>query len=107
VGLAGRYEPGGLAIHEQWRGPRRLILLDVRYGYGIGARLSKLFRSDRHRAVLVARDAVAWSMSEVAREVRARHLYPALGHLARLMAMPVGLLRAWLVPVVDGHFRAR
>jgi GT2 family glycosyltransferase len=107
LGLSGRYEPSALAFHEQWRGPRRLILLDLRYGYGIGARLSKLFRSDRHRAVLVGRDAVRWSGSEVVRELQARHFYPAIGHLVRLVAIPFGLLRGWLVPVVDGHFRTR
>jgi hypothetical protein len=44
---------------------------------------------------------------ELRREVRARQVYPALGSVLRLIAMPIGLLRALVVPVVDGHFRLR
>ena len=47
AGLTGRFEPTALAYHAQWRGPRRLLLLDARYGYGTGARLAKLLRIDR------------------------------------------------------------
>jgi glycosyltransferase involved in cell wall biosynthesis len=107
LGLSGRYEPAALAWHSQWRGPRRLLLLDSRYGYGSGARLAKLLRADRHRARLVATDNLRWVGHELVREIRAGHLYPAIGTVLRLVAMPIGLLRALVVPVVDGHFRPR
>lgn len=108
LGLTGRYEPAALAWHDQWRGPRRLLLLEARYGYGSGARLAKLARLDRDRARLVGRDAIgSWGVHEVWREARARHGYPALGALIRLLASAVGFARAITVPVVDGHFRQR
>jgi glycosyltransferase involved in cell wall biosynthesis len=107
AGLGGRYEPTAVAVHDQWRGPRRLILLEARYGFGNGARLAKLVRTDRARARLVRRDALlGWGLQELWREVRAGHGYPALGVAGRLIATIVGFWRARFVPVVDGHFRA-
>lgn len=105
LGLTGRYEPAALAWHSQWRGPRRLLLLDARYGYGSGARLAKLVRSNRRRARLVARDHLRWGLWELRRELAARQGYPALGTALRLAAMPIGFVRALVVPVVDGHYR--
>jgi len=106
AGLGGRYEPAAVAVHDQWRGPRRLILLEARYGFGNGARLAKLVRTDRARARLVRRDALlGWGLHELWRELRAGHGYPALGVAARLVATAVGFCRARFVPVVDGHFR--
>ncbi|HWA65662.1 MAG TPA: glycosyltransferase [Mycobacteriales bacterium] len=107
AGYAGRYEPKALAWHAQWRGPRRLLLLDLRYGYGAGARLAKLWRLDRRRARLVTADYFGGSGRELMRELRAGQGYPALGTFLRLVAMPVGLLRALFVPIDDGHYRAR
>lgn len=107
AGLTGRFEPAAVAYHAQWRGPRRLLLLDLRYGYGTGARLSKLLRMDRKRARIVAADYVRGGLSELGRELRARHGYPALGTVLRLLAVPVGLLRAIVVPLADGHFKVR
>jgi glycosyltransferase involved in cell wall biosynthesis len=105
AGLSGWYEPSALAFHAQWRGPRRLLLLEARYGYGNGARLAKLVRTDRARAKLVRRDAVlGWGLHEVGRELRAGHGYPALGGIIRMLATIVGFGRARLVPVVNGHF---
>lgn len=107
LGLRGRYEPAALAWHEQWRGPRRLLLLDARYGFGSGARLAKLVRADRTRARVVAADHLRWGRQELLTEARAGHGYPALGTLIRLLAMPVGFLRAIVVPIDAGHFRSR
>lgn len=106
AGMTGRYEPAAIAFHDQWRGPRRLLLLEARYGFGNGARLAKLVRTDRDRARLVRRDALlGWGLQEVGREIRARHAYPALGGMIRMLATVVGFCRARLVPVEDGHFR--
>jgi glycosyltransferase involved in cell wall biosynthesis len=108
AGFGGRYEPAALAWHDQWRGPRRLLVLDARYGFGNGARLAKLVRTDRARARLVGRDAlVGWGLAEVGREIRRMHGYPALGALIRLLATAAGFLRACPVPVEAGHFRLR
>jgi glycosyltransferase involved in cell wall biosynthesis len=107
AGLTGRFEPAALAYHAQWRGPRRLLLLDLRYGYGTGARMAKLLRTDRTRARVVAADYFRGGLSELGREARARHGYPALGTIVRLLAVPIGLLRALVVPVRDGHFKVR
>ncbi|MGN6473289.1 MAG: glycosyltransferase [Mycobacteriales bacterium] len=107
AGFTGCFEPAAVAYHAQWRGPRRLLLLDLRYGYGTGARLSKLLRTDRGRARIVAADYLRGGLSELGRELRARHGYPALGTMLRLLAVPFGALRAIVVPLVDGHFRVR
>jgi len=107
LGLTGRFEPAALAWHSQWRGPRRLLLLDARYGYGSGARIAKLLRTDRRRARLVRADNLRWNRRELVRELRARQLYPALGSLLQLLAMPLGLVRAIVVPLDGGHFRSK
>jgi hypothetical protein len=83
-----------------------LLVLEARYGYGNGARLAKLVRTDRARARLVRRDALfGWGLHEIGRELRARHTYPALGGMVRMLATVAGFCRARLVPLVDGHFR--
>jgi glycosyltransferase involved in cell wall biosynthesis len=105
AGLTGRFEPSALAYHSQWRGPRRLLLLDARYGYGTGARLAKLVRIDRRRARLVAVDYAKAGLAELGRELRAGHGYPAFGTLLRLLAIPFGFLRAIVVPLRHGHYR--
>lgn len=106
AGMSGRYEPAALAWHDQWRGPRRLLLLEARYGFGNGARLAKLVRTDRARARLVGRDALgSWGIGEVWHELRSRHGYPAMGALVRLVATAAGFVRARPVPVSGGHFR--
>jgi hypothetical protein len=108
AGFGGRYEPAALAYHDHWRGPRRLLLLEARYGFGNGARIAKLVRTDPDRARLVRRDAmVGWGFAEVGRELRAGHGYPALGALVRVVMTVFGFLRARSVPVADGHFRPR
>jgi hypothetical protein len=107
AGLSGRFEPAAVAYHSQWRGPRRLLLLDARYGYGTGARLAKLLRINRGRARLVAADYLKSGCSELGRELRARHGYPALGTMLRLLAVPFGFLRAIVVPLDGGHYRMR
>lgn len=107
-GMGGRYEPAALAFHDHWRGPRRLLLLEARYGFGNGARISKLMRTDRARARIVRRDAIlGWGIHEVLREARAGHGYPALGAVVRMIATVFGFARARFVPVADGHFRPR
>jgi glycosyltransferase involved in cell wall biosynthesis len=108
LGLVGRYEPAAIAVHEQWRGPRRLLLLDARYGYGNGARIAKLLRTDRRRAALIARHSVwAWGIADLGRGIRWLDLSRILAALIRLGATGAGVLAALPVPVVDGHFKGR
>jgi glycosyltransferase involved in cell wall biosynthesis len=108
LGFAGRYEPGALAFHEQWRGPRRLILLDMRYGFGNGARLAKLVRTDRPRAWIVARHAAgSWGAADVWRGLKWRDASRVLAACVRMLATMAGFVRGISVPIVDGHFRMR
>jgi Glycosyl transferase family 2 len=108
LGLTGRYEPDAVALHEQWRGPRRVILLDARYGFGNGARIAKLVRTDPRRARLVARHAGwTWGLLEVWRGVEQRDLSRVVATLLRMIATVAGFGRAMTIPVVDGHFRLR
>jgi glycosyltransferase involved in cell wall biosynthesis len=105
--LSGCYEPAALAWHDQWRGPRQLVLLEARYGFGNGARLAKLARTDRRRLARAGFDAVgSWGLAAIVSELRRRHFYPALGAVVRLLATVAGFARAIVVPVVDGHFVA-
>jgi hypothetical protein len=55
----------------------------------------------------VTADYVGGSGRELLRELRALQGYPSLGTMLRLLAMPIGLLRALVVPLVDGHYRAK
>jgi len=108
AGMGGRYEPSALAYHDNWRGPRRLLLLEARYGFGNGARLAKLVRTDPDRARLVRRDAfLGWGIHEVVRELRLGHGYPAMGALVRMVATGLGFARARFVPIQNSHFRPR
>src|SRR5205085_1111245 len=59
AGFSGRYEPSAVAHHDQWRSPAELVRLDWRYGFGNGARIAKLVRTNRGRARRVAAEA-AW-----------------------------------------------
>lgn len=74
AGYRGRYEPAARAVHEQWRSRRQLLRLDWAYGIGTGARLRKLWVSDRARAATVAR---AWLWDYGLRRVphALRHAY--------------------------------
>lgn len=108
AGLTGRFSPEIRASHEQWRGRDQLLRLDWRYGYGAGARLSKLARSDRQRSRAMAVDFFwSWSACELGRSLRARHKFIAVAAVVRMLAAVAGFARALLVPVDRGHFRSR
>lgn len=108
AGLTGRFSPEIRAWHEQWRGRDQLLRLDWRYGYGAGARLSKLARSDPGRSWAMAVDFFwSWSASDLWRSLRARHKFTALAATVRMLAAVVGFARALFVPVDRGHFRRR
>jgi GT2 family glycosyltransferase len=108
AGWLGRYEPAALAYHEQWRDMDAIVELDYGYGIGNGARLSKLFRSDRARARLVARQAFwDWGIAIAWQQWRqgARRLAKASAY--RVLGTALGLTRGLCTPVRHGHLRPR
>ncbi|HUR76471.1 MAG TPA: glycosyltransferase [Acidimicrobiales bacterium] len=105
AGFEGRYEPAARARHEQWRTPRQLVGLDWRYGFGNGARLAKLVRTDRPRARWVASEAAwGWGLQRLGAPVRARNKTETARVLARLAGTGAGFGAALLTPVREGHF---
>lgn len=108
AGVQGRYEPGALAWHDQWRDRRALLRLDWGYGIGSGARLAKLLRVDRERATFVART-VLWrtDLGGLARAIRRREEFAALTTAVRIVGTIVGLVRAAPLRVQDGLFEPR
>jgi glycosyltransferase involved in cell wall biosynthesis len=107
AGVIGRYEPGARASHEQWRGRGERLVLDWHYGLGSGARLSKLARLDRTRALGVARHVVgAWVIAGLWQDLKARsRMGPA--HAGVLLAgILCGLIVCLAIPLEAGHLRA-
>jgi glycosyltransferase involved in cell wall biosynthesis len=103
AGFVGRYEPEAVAWHEQWRTRRQLLRLNWGYGYGSGARIAKLVRTDRRRAGQAARVAFwDWGLADVSRWLP-RFRYAALFALLRAIAAALGLVRALAVPLRLGH----
>lgn len=107
-GFTGHYEPTALARHDQWRTARELIELDWRYGYGNGARIAKLARTDRTRARGAAREAAwGWGIRRLADAVRYRHKTDAARVVTRLAGTTVGFARGITTRVTDGHYVER
>ena len=108
AGHGGRYSPEIRAWHEQWRGKSALLALDWRYGFGTGARLAKLVRSDRRRARIVAADFLwTWTGRQLLGGARERNKFVVGSALARYAGVVAGFFRALVVPVRDGHFVLR
>jgi glycosyltransferase involved in cell wall biosynthesis len=107
AGWVGWYEPSAEAWHDQWRTKSDLVHLDWRYGYGAGARIAKLIRSDRRRAAMVARE-VFWTngLRDAARNARHGYKTPVLLRLAQVTGATMGFARALPVRVIDGHYLA-
>jgi GT2 family glycosyltransferase len=98
VGARGLYEPLACIEHNQWRDRRAMLRLDYGYGLGMGARLARLWRTDRRRARWQTADLlwthglrVAWS------ELIAGHQLAAAGGLLRfagtVVALPLAVVR--------------
>jgi glycosyltransferase involved in cell wall biosynthesis len=108
AGGEGRYEPSADATHDQWRRIRQYVVLQHDYGFGSGARLSKLRRSDPARFRVAAREDVwRWGLMVLPSELRRRDWFRAMGSVLRVLGVVRGFLRASFVPVSDGHFRPR
>lgn len=108
AGFGGRYEPSAQAWHEQWRTPRQLVQLDWRYGFGNGARIAKLIRTDRPRARRVASDAAwAWGLQRLGAPLRDRNKTEVARVVARLAGTGAGFGRGLFTPVRAGHYVER
>lgn len=107
-GYVGRYDPSVPAYHESWRRIRDYIRLQGAYGYGAGARLAKLARTDRPHARRAARVAfVDWGFKPLMRSVRARSRTGMAARLMRIGGTVAGFSVAILYPVRDGHIGGR
>jgi glycosyltransferase involved in cell wall biosynthesis len=105
AGHVGRYEPAARATHEQWRRIREWVRLQHSYGIGSGARLAKLWRTDRDRWRQVFReDVVTWGIAQLPGEVARLDGYRALATGLRLAGVFRGFVAAINVPIHDGHF---
>ena len=110
VGWSGRYEPGSLAWHDQWRRRLRVIVrLDYGYGKGSGARLAKLLKSRKWaRLRLVAHEYLwAWGLTQLWASARRRDVLLTATTAARLAGVTLGFVLGVLTPVRDGRYRGR
>jgi glycosyltransferase involved in cell wall biosynthesis len=122
-GIPGRYEPGSVVHHDQWRPRRRQLLAYYGYGVGTGALLIKMARMDHGRTRLeapsphpadapdeplpwrvwvrrVARTAV-WEdgVRPVVRNLAAHFEMAALGEAVKAVGELVGAARARRLPL--------
>lgn len=93
-GHRGSFVPAARAEHEQWRSRRQLVVLDWRYGKGMGVRLARLARFDPQRARRLAREAlVEQGLRPIVRDLRHGYEFGAITVAARTLATVVGLGR--------------
>ena len=105
AGCTGRYAPAARAWHAQWRTPRQVAGLQVRYAVGMGARIAKLVRTDRRRLPHALREALwDWGVVALARCLRQGDLPRAAAAVVRFGGYLAGFVLALGVPVRDGHF---
>jgi len=106
AGYVGRYDPAVSAVHESWRRLRDYVRLQGDYGYGIGARIAKLIRYDRSRAMAALIEAFGASGSvPLFRALRDRRLVGVAARSRRIVMTAGGFVVAMFTPVRDGHFR--
>jgi glycosyltransferase involved in cell wall biosynthesis len=108
AGYVGRYEPTVSAVHLSWRRLRDYVRVQAAYGFGVGARIAKLLRSDRARARRAARSAFIDSgVVALAGAIRHRWRAGIAARVLRLLTTVAGLVAGLVVPVRDGHFGGR
>jgi len=108
TGRTGYYEPGALAWHDQWRSRRQLIRLDWSYGFGNGARISKLVRrrGQRDRAWRETKKAVwGWGLQPALISLQEHYETRALSELARVAGTFAGFARGLAYPMEGDHLR--
>jgi glycosyltransferase involved in cell wall biosynthesis len=104
AGYSGRYDTEALAWHDQWRSRGELLRLDYDYGIGAGARIAKLFRTDRVHALKAGK---SWFWFGGITLVLNRDDFGGLGAVARLLGGSVGFVRGLSFRVARGHFVRR
>lgn len=108
AGYVGRYEPSVSAHHESWRRIRDYVKLQGAYGFGIGARLAKLLRTDRANAPRAVKIAfLDRGLSPLLRNLRERDRAGIAGRSLRLLGTIAGFVVAMFYPVRDGHLGGR
>lgn len=116
AGYVGRYEPGAVVRHRQWRNRREQLGAYYAYGIGTGAMEVKRSRlgdppscTGRHRPggtgthVLMGRLAAAHLASAMGNLARGYQM-GAIADAAMLAGTAAGVARARRAPLVDGHF---
>jgi glycosyltransferase involved in cell wall biosynthesis len=108
AGYIGRYEPSASANHTSWRRIREYVKLQGAYGYGAGARLSKLVRMDKANRGRAIRTAfLDWALLPLLRNLRNRNRTGIAARSMRLVGTASGFTLGMLYPVRDGHLGGR
>jgi glycosyltransferase involved in cell wall biosynthesis len=103
----GWHAADAVGFHDQWRGRRALVRLDVEYGFGLGIHLAKVVREDRRRAARLVRYEVGRYVRDVRRDARRRYRFGLLRRTLWFGAALAGTVRGLAVPVCDGHLQLR
>jgi GT2 family glycosyltransferase len=105
AGGTGRYEPTAAGWHDQWRSPTQLVALDFDYGFGAGARVTKLLRTDLVKGMRAAKDLLwGWGLLDAYRHGKKGDAGLLLAALIRLVGSTLGMTRALFVRIEAGHF---
>ena len=96
-GVRGYYEPAARVYHDQWRTRRQALRLHWNYGKGMGARLARLWRSDRALARRIGREVIVGdTLTSFVRALRAGYQTGAVFALLRLVGTGVAFgVRVW------------
>jgi glycosyltransferase involved in cell wall biosynthesis len=89
----GYYEPAARVYHDQWRTRRQALRLHWNYGKGMGARLARLWRSDRALARRTGREVIVGdTLTSFVRALRAGYQTGAVFALLRLTGTAVAFV---------------
>lgn len=97
AGCPGYYEPAARVYHDQWRTRRQALRLHWNYGKGMGARLARLWRSDRALARRISREViVAGTLANFVRALRDGYQTGAIFAVLRFVGTGVAfVVRVW------------
>lgn len=104
-GWSGRYEPGAVVAHRQWRTRGAVLRLEYGYGLGSGAFAVKIARLDRRAGLrLLSRRIWGNGLAMVARSLVRRHETAAASSAVKLAGVLVGAARAARLDLVGERF---
>lgn len=115
-GGTGAFNPESIVTHRQWRGRARQLRVYVGYGVGSGALLVKGWRLcsgddvPRSRGGVLRRGReLIWShgLEGILHSVAQRYPMGVVAQLAMFAGTVLGVLRAYRLELVDGHFVSR